>query len=39
VATVLAENDAMLQRASTLGFVQPEELPEAGARRIALALR
>jgi acetyltransferase len=38
VATVLAENDAMLVLADKLGFVQPEEQPEAGTRRIELAL-
>jgi acetyltransferase len=39
VATVLAENDAMLVLADKLGFVQPDEQPEAGTRRIELALR
>jgi acetyltransferase len=38
VATVLAENTAMLALAADLGFVQPDAQPEPTCRRIALAL-
>jgi acetyltransferase len=38
VATVLAENAPMLELAAKLGFVQPDEQPEAGTRRIELSL-